>query len=363
MGHEMRTPTVTGLGDVIETLRSWQVAGSPFQLHPGDVGWFWRLGSGATARALRTWSRDGRVEAVGLLDGPGLLRLALAPALHGDVDLAQSLFADLTGDDGEVLPSGEVGVEAPPGALVHDLLGDAGWQLDEPWTLLDRDLSDPVETTGLTVLDVGPDEVGDWCAVHLGAFAGPGGARIGLDEMRGRWLAMAEGLPHTDARSLLGVDDDGTPVAAVTVWSGRRVRAGQESSSRWASTRTTTDAGTGGPSRWPRPARCESWGPATRWSARRARTSAPSRPTSRPGFVRSASAGTVAGPEPPRARRRARRRADGIRSEGSGPEGKFPSGRATFPHGEQKLRRAGWISRRGCRSPGARCRCRRAPAR
>ena len=222
----MRTPTVAGLGDVVDTLRSWQVAGSPFQLHPGDVGWFWRLGPDATAQALRTWSRDGRVEAVGLLDGPDLLRLALAPALHGDVDLAQSLVADLTADDGRVLTAGEVGVEAPPGAHVHDLLGDVGWELDEPWTLLERDLSGLVERSGLTVLDVGPAEVEAWCAVHLGAFAGPAGARLGLDEMRGRWLAMAEGLPHSGARSLLGVDGDGTTVAAVTVWSAGEGRPG-----------------------------------------------------------------------------------------------------------------------------------------
>jgi hypothetical protein len=42
------------------------------QLHPGDVGWFWRFGAEATAAAARTWSRDGRILAVGLLDGPTL---------------------------------------------------------------------------------------------------------------------------------------------------------------------------------------------------------------------------------------------------------------------------------------------------
>jgi len=38
------------------------------QLHPGDLGWFWRFGAEATAAAVRTSSRDGQILAVGLLD-------------------------------------------------------------------------------------------------------------------------------------------------------------------------------------------------------------------------------------------------------------------------------------------------------
>lgn len=54
------------------------------QLHPGDLGWFWQLGVVvAAAAAVRTWSRGGQIVAVGLLDGPELLRLTaclLTPA-------------------------------------------------------------------------------------------------------------------------------------------------------------------------------------------------------------------------------------------------------------------------------------------
>ena len=34
-----------------------------------------------------------------------------------------------------------------------------------------------------------------------------------------RWRAMVAGLPYADARCLLGFDELGTPVAAITVWS------------------------------------------------------------------------------------------------------------------------------------------------
>jgi hypothetical protein len=40
------------------------------QLHPGDLGCYWRFGAEATAAAVWTWRRDGRIRAVGLLDGP-----------------------------------------------------------------------------------------------------------------------------------------------------------------------------------------------------------------------------------------------------------------------------------------------------
>ena len=69
-------PGVDGLSEAARVLREWQYDGAPMQLHPGDLGWHWRFGAEATAAAVRTWSRDGRILAVGLLDGPGLLRLA-----------------------------------------------------------------------------------------------------------------------------------------------------------------------------------------------------------------------------------------------------------------------------------------------
>ncbi len=72
-------PGVDGLSEAVGALRGWQYDGAPMQLHPGDLGWFWRFGAEATAAAVRTWSREGLTLAVGLLDGPKLLRLTIAP--------------------------------------------------------------------------------------------------------------------------------------------------------------------------------------------------------------------------------------------------------------------------------------------
>jgi len=63
-------PGVDGLSEAVGVLREWQYDGAPMQLHPGDLGWFWRFGAAATAAAVRTWSRDGQILAVGLLDEP-----------------------------------------------------------------------------------------------------------------------------------------------------------------------------------------------------------------------------------------------------------------------------------------------------
>src|SRR5436305_974719 len=35
-------PAAGGLSDAVGALREWQHEGAPMQLHPGDVGWFWR---------------------------------------------------------------------------------------------------------------------------------------------------------------------------------------------------------------------------------------------------------------------------------------------------------------------------------
>lgn len=146
MAMVLREPGVDGQSEVVGVLREWQYEGAPMQLHPGDLGWFWRFGAQATAAAVRTWSRGGRILAVGLLDGPELLRLTLAPDAWRDEELARQLVQDVTRPERGVLMAGKkVCVEAPMGALAHDLLSEEdGWQADEPWTPLRRDLTEPV---------------------------------------------------------------------------------------------------------------------------------------------------------------------------------------------------------------------------
>jgi len=89
-------PGVDGLSEALRVLREWQYDGAPMQLHPGDLGWHWRFGAEATAAAVRTWSRDTQILAIGLLDGPQLLRLTIAPEARRDSELAERLAQDAT---------------------------------------------------------------------------------------------------------------------------------------------------------------------------------------------------------------------------------------------------------------------------
>lgn len=219
----LSTPDPADLAGVLEAVGAWQKPGSPLQLHPGDIGWFGGRGGAATAAALRVWRRSGRVVAVGLLDGETLLRLGIDPQEQQDDELARSLLTDVVADDARVLPAGEVGVECPPGALVHDLLGGAGWALDEPWTLLGRDLADPVEPPALHVVEVGAERAAAWAAVHRAAFDG---TAVTQEWATQRWLTMAEGTAAQDARFLLGLDDEGRAVACAGVWGAGVGRCG-----------------------------------------------------------------------------------------------------------------------------------------
>jgi GNAT superfamily N-acetyltransferase len=219
MGIALETPGVDGLRDAVDVLREWQYEGAPMQLHPGDLGWFWRFGAEATAAAVRTWSRDGRILAVGLLDGPALLRLTLAPDAHRDEELAQQLTDDITTPSHGVLPEGEANVEAPMGALLDALLEKAGWNTDEPWTPLRRDLTEPVKDPGMRIEVVGPDQVAARSSVQRASFE----RSTFTDE---RWHSMAAGSPYADARCLVAYDDGGDAVAAVTVWSAGVGRPG-----------------------------------------------------------------------------------------------------------------------------------------
>ncbi|MFD3519829.1 GNAT family N-acetyltransferase [Streptomyces sp. NPDC058653] len=219
MAVELGKPGADGLNAVVGVLREWQYEGAPMQLHPGDLGWFWRSGAEATAEAVRTWSRGGRLLAVGLLDGPGLLRLTIAPDATRDEELARKLAGDMTEPERGVLPRGRVNVETPRGALVHELLSEDGWKDDEPWTPLRRDLTQPVKDPGVRIESAGPEQAGVYTAVHRGAFDG---SRFTEE----RWHAMASGLPFADARCLTAYDGRGNAVAVVTVWSAGPGRPG-----------------------------------------------------------------------------------------------------------------------------------------
>lgn len=215
----LESPGVDGLGAALDALRDWQHEGGPVQLHPGDLGWFWRFGAEAAAAAVRTWTRHGQVVAAGLLDSPTLLRLALAPDAHQDEELARELVGDLSEPQRGVLPAGTVFLEAPTGALLHSLLAEAGWARDVPWSPLRRDLGAPVRAPDLRIELIGPERAHVRTEVQRASFD----SSSFTDE---RWLTMAAGPLYGEARCLVGYDDAGNAVAATTVWSAGPGRPG-----------------------------------------------------------------------------------------------------------------------------------------
>lgn len=216
---EVAEPDVDGLGEIVDAMRAWQVEGDPVQLHPGDLGWFWRFGEAATAAAVRAWRRDGRLVAVGMLDEPTVLRVALVPGDRADVDVVSRIAADLDDPEAAVLPAGPVSVELPPGSLARDALAQRGWVVADPWTPMVRDLSMPVEDAGLGVEVVTPALVSVRTALQRAAFE----RSTFTDD---RWRAMADGPAYADARCLVAHDGAGNAVAAATVWSAGEGRPG-----------------------------------------------------------------------------------------------------------------------------------------
>lgn len=205
------TPGVESLAEIVEEMRTWSFEPDQASLHVGDLGWNQQFGSSALAAALRVWRLDNRLAAVGLLDEPELLRLTVAPERRHDEDFILQLVADLTAADGRVLPVGEVALEARFEGPLHDLLLAQGWDYDDPWTPLVRDLSSDVPEHHLRIEDVDPDRLDDRLAVHHSAFD--------RNTFTGeRWHAITQGPAYANARSLVGYDDRNNAVAMVTVW-------------------------------------------------------------------------------------------------------------------------------------------------
>lgn len=207
----MRTPRVDELGDVVRALGAWQLDGAPTQLHPGDIGWYWRFGAAATAASLRTWIRDGQVLAVGQVD-PDEVRLAIAPAAWDDEPLAQEMVHDVTRAERGVCPDRTTGLEANWVGPFRALLVEDGWEPAEAWSPLARGLQGSVEECGVRVEVVGPELAPSRTAIQRAAFEGS----TFTDE---RWHVMAAGPLYRDARCLVAFDGHGDAVAATTVWS------------------------------------------------------------------------------------------------------------------------------------------------
>lgn len=219
MSVALTTPAIGDLGDVVHALREWQHEGAPVQLHPGDLGWNWSFGAEATAAAVRTWSRDGQILAVGFMDGASLVRLAMAPDAEQDNELLHQMVIDVTDPARGLLPQGDASVEARFGGTFRETLLLKGWVSGESWTPLRRNLAEPVEESGLRIEVIGEESVRERAALQRASFEN---STFSED----RWHAMARGLPYADAQCLIAYDDDNTPVALVTVWSAGPGRPG-----------------------------------------------------------------------------------------------------------------------------------------
>lgn len=234
MDLSLTTPSPAELAAVGHTLDGWLTDDGPVQLHPGDLGWYSMRGATSAASALRVWNRDGRPVAIGLLDEPDLLRLALDPAVRDDAEVATRLAASLQDPGQGVLDAGEAAVECRGASALVTALTGHGWEPDDPWTPLVRDLTAPVdahpiETTGMTLhpLDGANEaEVEDWVGVHHSAFKEREATAQERAERAGWWHTMDEAPFGERHRSILGRDSSGEPVAVVGVWSAGEGRPG-----------------------------------------------------------------------------------------------------------------------------------------
>jgi len=172
MATTLDRPGTTPLDEALDALRDWQQDDAPLQLHPGDVGWKARVGVDVSTSMLRTWRDDGRIVALGMLDAPDLLRLAVAPDSWRDDALARQVLADLADPGRGVVPAGAAYLEVPNGAVLRDVALRGGWGPGESWTPLRRDLTEPVPDPGLRIAVVGADDVRDRVAVHRASFPG-----------------------------------------------------------------------------------------------------------------------------------------------------------------------------------------------
>ena len=215
----MMIPSAEDLSNIIDAVASWQREGLPVQVHPGDLGWYQRFGEDALASALRVWTHDGKTAAVGFLDESELIRMALSPDHAANATLAEAVVTDLGTSLSDLLPPGTGIVEARFGPALQHTLTEAGWTLDEPWTVLHRNLADPVPPTALRFEAVEADDVDDRISVEAAAF--PGSSLTAE-----RWNLMSAGRAYRQARCLVGYSAGGAAVAAATVWSAGRGRPG-----------------------------------------------------------------------------------------------------------------------------------------
>ena len=200
--------------ETVAVLRQWErPGGCGWQLHAGDVGWHLRLDDDEVDGSLLQVRDDGVLAAVGLLDGPAVVRLALDPDRLQDAELA-GVLADAVEDRLGRPGSAEAYVDGAAEGRWRAELAGRGWDLDpDPWVHLWRPLgADDAkrEVPGVAPVS-GPVDVADRVAVQRSAVEGS-------TFTEARWARMAGSTAYDPRLDLLARDDAGAPVAALTAW-------------------------------------------------------------------------------------------------------------------------------------------------
>ena len=206
--------------ELLGALAAWTPASWSGQLHPADIGWQLRFEDDAldgTMQLVRD-AASGEVAAVGLLDSPETVRLAVDPARSHDSGLAV-FVADLAED---VVADGEAYVDGALLAVWRGVLAARGWEGDpDAWVALQRDLTGVATELPPGVAPVaGRSDVADRVAVQRAAFEKTSTFTAA------RWELMAASSAYDASLDLLVRDEAGTPVAAGTAWSAGPGRCG-----------------------------------------------------------------------------------------------------------------------------------------
>ena len=231
MNLSFETPTCDQLVELAEELAQWQQIPWAGQLHPGDLGWHSSVGAERLAGDLRVWKNGTRPVALGMLDGPGLIRFAIAPDCTADESLAHAMAGDLE-HPASSFPDDPVNVvEARGATALQAELRRRGWAEDEEWTPLVLELAgeprwERLEQSGLCIEIVDAEGAAEWTGVHWSSFKGTPYTDEAREGFVRRWSILMTGPFAGRAQSLIGYDPTGAAVAVTTVWSAGEGRPG-----------------------------------------------------------------------------------------------------------------------------------------
>jgi GNAT superfamily N-acetyltransferase len=210
----LERPGRAGAGEISAVLASWEPPGGcAAQLHVGDIGWNLRVEDDHVDDMLLVWRLgDGAVAAIGLLDDPSSLRVAVDPGRASDDVMAAQLAEHIE----DVLKEGAAAVDGLPApAALRLALAARGWTAaPDAWVHLWRPIGP--DDAARDTASAGPlrtdGDLADRVAVQVSAFEGS-------TSTVERWRLMQAGPAYDAALDLLVRDNDGVVAAGATAWS------------------------------------------------------------------------------------------------------------------------------------------------